>query len=874
MNRLARMFMLFSLALLAAPVLGQNARLVEWVENAPLSDNSKIALGYPVPVPVDTPLPFAGFRSYSGLHARHQDLSLTTPWVHGSVVGSTIKGRPIWVYQLGDDNHETAYGLPEQAMLSNGGIHAREWQTPEVATGIIERIALAENDVLIEYLRENANILVIPVQNVDGFLQTQRYPSTNWMGADPRYPDSWPRDGRMRRKNMRAADEVLGTESDHLQGIDLNRNSAPYWASSGSSSSNTRELIYHGSGPASEPETQALDAAAQLGPANQLSMYTDIHSFSQVHFWDRNNNDRLTLLTEQLLDTFTQHHLAFPARKYYGFDRWWIFPSNQGIGTTAEYFTHTYQVPSWTLEVEPSGGEHPGLPGAGADYGGLGRNSHDGFILPESQVERVRTQLAETFTVSYYKQSGPPSIRSVKFTDIATGAVVFDAEWDTANATSRTLHSYQPQPLQFDRDYRVWVAWDKPMRWRSNGEVTALPGQGDETLDVEADLLLNGTPLTVGSADPTWLDAPGDAPGGYLRYRDDALAITATIPSVENLGMVNGTSAVTFSMGTFDMTGNGTDADPATVARWVDGAWAGYEDGFGNADNDTGGADSTVTFQLTSEELGDPFVIESGTSAAWFDLERDGEGFMLEILPGDHAVMYWFTYDGEGAQDWYMAEGEVRGNRILFPEMVRVSGGEFGPGFDPSKVVRTPVGHASFIWEDCNSGRMNWVIDQDGGPRRAGRMNLTRLTDLLGIACIGTGDPAATIPIHDAHRLSGSWYDPTHSGEGYVLQVLADERVLAYWFSYDPEGNRRWFFGVGAIDGDMLRFDEMHTTLGPVFGAGFNPDDTQILPWGTLELELGCNNGTARFTSTEEGFPAGELALTRLTLLDGLECSE
>ena len=59
--------------------------------------------------------------------------------------------------------------------------------------------------------------------------------------------------------------------------------------------------------------------------------------------------------------------------------------SSTGIGTTAEYFTYIDQVPSWTLEVEPSGGEHPGLPGAGADYGGLGRNSHDGFILPESQ---------------------------------------------------------------------------------------------------------------------------------------------------------------------------------------------------------------------------------------------------------------------------------------------------------------------------------------------------------------------------------------------------------------------------------------------------------------------------------------------------------
>ena len=41
--------------------------------------------------------------------------------------------------------------------------------------------------------------------------------------------------------------------------------------------------------------------------------------------------------------------------------------------------------------------------------------------------------------------------------------------------------------------------------------------------------------------------------------------------------------------------------------------------------------------------------------------------------------MYWFTYDKEGEQDWHIAEGEVRGNRILFPELIQASGGEFGP---------------------------------------------------------------------------------------------------------------------------------------------------------------------------------------------------
>ncbi len=138
----------------------------------------------------------------------------------------------------------------------------------------------------------------------------------------------------------------------------------------------------------------------------------------------------------------------------------------------------------------------------------------------------------------------------------------------------------------------------------------------------------------------------------------------------------------------------------------------------------------------------------------------------------------------------------------------------------------------------------------------------------MGMDC---GRPAFP-PEIEAGLLSGSWYDPSHSGEGYVLEVLADRRVLVYWFSYDPQGNRRWFFGVGEIVGGNLVFDEMHTTHGGIFGAGFDPDQVQLESWGSLELELECESGIARFTPTEAGFSQGTLNLTRLTFLRGLSC--
>ena len=101
---------------------------------------------------------------------------------------------------------------------------------------------------------------MLPVSNVDGFLQTQRYANKVINSIQQ------PRDGRMRRKNMRNVDEFLSTENDGLFGVDLNRNNNPYWASNPNrSSADPSSIVHHGSGAASEPEIQALQQARQIG---------------------------------------------------------------------------------------------------------------------------------------------------------------------------------------------------------------------------------------------------------------------------------------------------------------------------------------------------------------------------------------------------------------------------------------------------------------------------------------------------------------------------------------------------------------------------------------------------------------------------------
>jgi hypothetical protein len=326
--------------------------LLTYTESDDTGNN--IALGYPVPVPVDSLTPVDGFRSYTSLFARHQALLMMHDEVDGQVVGQTVADRDIWAYRLGDADTTTADGFPEAAVLVNGGIHAREWQTPEAVTGLMESMVDDKADGGFgQYLIENLVTVLLPVNNVDGFLQTQRF-------ADRTTADRLqPRDGRMRRKNMRnpetqgAIDEDLTTVADNFWGVDLNRNSSAGFAQSGRSSASVTSLIYRGTAPATEPEIQALQAAATLGPAARLRFYSDTHSFGQVYFAPTTGNARrndITTLLAARMRAASQRGYAYapdPA-------------GSPGIGSTADHFAFEHQVPSWNHGTR-AGEWRPGL---------------------------------------------------------------------------------------------------------------------------------------------------------------------------------------------------------------------------------------------------------------------------------------------------------------------------------------------------------------------------------------------------------------------------------------------------------------------------------------------------------------------------------
>ena len=91
-------------------------------------------------------------------------------------------------------------------------------------------------------------------------------------------------------------------------------------------------------------------------------------------------------------------------------------------------------------------------------------------------------------------------------------------------------------------------------------------------------------PVTSGDS---WLAAPGGAPDGFLRYRDDAFGVDFTLPA--DLPVTGSTAAV-ISLSVRDLADMTLDGNPATATDWANGHWVRLEDAL-DAENDVGGID-------------------------------------------------------------------------------------------------------------------------------------------------------------------------------------------------------------------------------------------------------------------------------------------
>lgn len=223
-------------------------------------------------------------------------------------------------------------------------------------------------------------------------------------------------------------------------------------------------------------------------------------------------------------------------------------------------------------------------------------------------------------------------------------------------------------------------------------------------------------------------------------------------------------------------------------------------------------------------------------------------------------------------------------------------GGGLGLAYEPSRLVIDVGDTVTFR----NLGGFHNAVSVSGGFRcangcdgdAAGSGNAssamweaTRAFNTAGVFdfyCEPHGAPglqgmSGQITVRAANTLAagytGTWFDPAQNGHGIFIEILPGDLLLAYWFTFLPDGGQAWLGGVGPIVGNTASVPATIST-GARFIPNFHPNEVVRTAWGTLNFSFSdCSHGRVDFDSVV-GFGNGSMNLQRLTAPAGLTCTD
>lgn len=234
-----------------AQIVGLQQKGVQ-VEVLPMARAAELRQGFP-----------AGYMTFAQVKSKLMTLAQTYPQLvrledAGDTWEKTQGKAPdhdIWAVHL---NGQQRAGKP--IVLMTGGVHARELAPVEMLMKLLDKLTSGYGkDPRITQLLNTREIVIMPMVNVDGRVKVEQ-------GA------AW------QRKNT------------HGGGVDLNRNFDNHWnyeglnvpASWKNGLADPNGEIYSGSAPASEPETQVVQAMMKkLRPV----VFVDMHSYGDLMLW-------------------------------------------------------------------------------------------------------------------------------------------------------------------------------------------------------------------------------------------------------------------------------------------------------------------------------------------------------------------------------------------------------------------------------------------------------------------------------------------------------------------------------------------------------------------------------------------------------------
>jgi hypothetical protein len=280
-------------------------------------------------------------------------------------------------------------------------------------------------------------------------------------------------------------------------------------------------------------------------------------------------------------------------------------------------------------------------------------------------------------------------------------------------------------------------------------------------------------------------------------------------------------------------------------------------------------------------------AVDATISGSWYHPGRSGEGISIMLLENGAPLLYSFGFDTEGGQQWLFELG-TPGEQWLRWDPVRNTGGHFGEGVATDGEFRAVGSSGRFradrLGPDTLSLHRHYLdilacgfgSDAEPGPGLCppplidDRLDYHRLSRLAGTTCDNQDW---------AQQFSGAWYDPERSGEGFLVEILPDRRVVLYWFTYraDGSGRQAWMVGNGNLEtpitgtpppGTPVAFidiDTLYQPTGATYGDAFDPADVVYEEWGSLRLEFFIDgSGQVVYDSNLPAYGSGSLPIEQL----------
>lgn len=137
-------------------------------------------------------------------------------------------------------------------------------------------------------------------------------------------------------------------------------------------------------------------------------------------------------------------------------------------------------------------------------------------------------------------------------------------------------------------------------------------------------------------------------------------------------------------------------------------------------------------FPMTASD--DPYVeaqgfeINNALSGTWYNPQRDGEGFMIDVANAGHIVISFYTYDKSGQQMWLIGTGDVDGSVAVIDFYV-TDGGIYGDDFVSESIDTIFWGTGIFTFSECATGVADIMPDDAFAAEfEEFSTNITRLT--------------------------------------------------------------------------------------------------------------------------------------------------